>query len=57
MEAEPLFSTWPGPLRAYQRLEMKLGTFECSELRDSKDTKVVHKHSILSSTFSRDLLC
>lgn len=64
MEVESLFSAWPGPLRAYQRPEMKLGTLKCSEpltnsvgeLRDSKDAEVVHEHSILSSTFSSDLL-
>lgn len=60
MEAKPLFSAWPGPLRAYRRPEIKLGTFGCSEplsnsvgeLRDSKDTEVVHGHSVWSSTFS-----
>lgn len=58
METEPLFSAWPGPLRAYQRTEMKLVAFGCSEplintvgeCRDFKDAEVLREHSILSST-------
>lgn len=47
MEAEPLFSAWPGPLKAYQRLTNSVG-----ESRDSKDTEVVRERSNSSSTFS-----
>lgn len=65
MEAEPLFSAWPGPLRAYQRPEMKLVrsgaqsrlTNSAGESSDSKDTEVVREHSILSATLSGDRLC
>lgn len=60
METEPLFSAWPGLLGAYQRPEMKPVTFGCSEplinsveeWRDSKDTKVLREHLILSLSFS-----
>lgn len=47
MEAEPLFSAWPGPLKAYQRLTNSVG-----ESGDSKDAEVARERSISSSTFS-----